>query len=70
MEIEPCHYGVMHAGVCTFDDKYIYKFGGFDQEGHMIDKIERYNIEKDYWVSIDLKTSISDLHLCPKNCPI
>jgi len=67
-EIADCLYPASHPGVCAFDNKYIYKFGGYyeDKEGIPLSKIERYHIEKDYWTEIKYIPVEDNVEIFPK----
>ncbi len=59
-----------HHSVCSFQDKYIYKFGGLKKDNNqkraMVDSLfERYSVEKDVWQKIVLKDN-SAFNLMPK----
>jgi len=42
--------------VCSFDEKFIFKFGGYENdEGGLNSHIERYSIEDDHWTMVEVK---------------
>ncbi len=55
--INECLYPGVQASVCAFDDRYIYKFGGYsNHEAVQLNRIERYSLEHDCWVDIPFKS--------------
>lgn len=63
--IKDCIYGVSNPGICSFDEKFLYKFGGFSEQfGETSNKVERYNIEQDEWIEMPfiLNNNIVSLH--------
>lgn len=49
---------IAYATVVSFDDQYLYKFGGCIDLGKLDDNIERYNIALDRWEIMRLSPSI------------
>jgi len=71
VEIKDCLHAVSHPGVCTFDNRYIYKFGGFmNEEGEMLDSIERYHIERDIWTEIKVSQNSGPVEVSSKSCAL
>jgi len=46
-------YPANSPACCSFNDRYIYKFGGNDDNGHVILVIERYDCLNNKWELID-----------------
>lgn len=55
IEIGSCNYGVSDPSLMVFDDKYIYKYGGYiGYSGEICRMLERYNMVRDEWIEIPL----------------
>ena len=50
--IAPMNVGRAGAGLCSFDNKYIYAFGGRNGKRTVLNAIECYSIEKDIWKKV------------------
>ncbi|CAD8151879.1 unnamed protein product [Paramecium pentaurelia] len=51
----PCYKPANQPGCCTFNDRYIYKFGGNDENGQILFIIERYDTFTNKWEHINPK---------------
>ncbi|CAD8140945.1 unnamed protein product [Paramecium octaurelia] len=53
----PCKTPANSPACCVFNDRYIYKFGGYDQNGWNLLIIERYDTFENKWEHIDPEIS-------------
>ena len=56
-EIAPLHNMASSLCCCSFQDKYIFKFGGNHENKMLSPYIERYDIASNSWTVIDPKIS-------------
>ncbi|CAD8058649.1 unnamed protein product [Paramecium sonneborni] len=53
----PCNKPANSPACCSFNNRYIYKFGGNDENGQILFIIERYDTQTDKWDTIMLKNN-------------
>lgn len=51
--IAPLNYATAACSTCSFNGKYIFKFGGQDPSGSLIIFIEKFDISKNKWTIVD-----------------
>lgn len=56
-EIKPMEYPVCNHCSCVFNKKYIFTFGGRTSSTKLINKISRYTIATDSWLTLHMKPS-------------
>jgi N-acetylneuraminic acid mutarotase len=61
MKLSDCLQASNSPTCCTFANKYIYKFGGNNNDGSLVQIVERYDIDSNRWEQIDPKLDEADL---------
>lgn len=55
-----CLYPANSPACCAFNDRYIYKFGGNQDDGTIVSAIERYDTYNNRWTMIDPQFDLPD----------
>ncbi len=59
-EIAPLNNGATSCCVCTFNDKFIFKFGGIGNSKQLNNFIEKYDVSLNSWGIVDPQISMNE----------